>query len=66
MKQEYNCLTENLENPRTLLFYRLPKIHKKFDLFSPLRPIVSGFDSCTCNLSKFVDSFLKFESQKIK
>ena len=65
-KQEYNYLTENLENPRTPLFYGLPKIHKIFDLFPPLRPIVSGFDSCTCNLSKFVDSFLKSQVQKCK
>ena len=26
-KQEYNNLTENLENPRIPLFYGLPKIH---------------------------------------
>ena len=44
-KQEYNYLTENLENTRTSLFYGLPKAHKMFDLFPPLRPIVSGFDS---------------------
>ena len=65
-KQEYNYLSENLENPRTPLYYGLPKIHKIFDLFPPLRPIVSGFDSCTCNLSKFVDSFVKFQAQKCK
>ena len=59
-KQEYNYLTENLENPQTPLFYGLPKIHKIFDSFPPLRHIVSGFNSCTCNLSKFVSSFLKF------
>ena len=65
-KQEYNCLTENLENLRIPLFYGLPKIHKIFDSFPPLRPIDSGFNSCTCNLSKFVDSFLKFQAQKYK
>ena len=27
-KQEYNYLTENLENPQTPLFLGLPKIHK--------------------------------------
>ena len=41
-KREYNYLTENLENPQTPLFYGLPKIHKTFDLFPPLRPIVSA------------------------
>ena len=28
--------------------------------------MVSGFNSCTRNLSKFVDSFLKFQAQKCK
>ena len=65
-KQEYNYLAENLENPRTPLFYGLPKIHKIFDSFPPLPPIASGFNSCTCNLPKFVDSFLKFQAQKCK
>ena len=64
MKQEYNYLAENLEYPRTPLFYGLPKIHKIFDSFPPLWLIVSGFNSCTCNLLKFVDSFLKFKAQK--
>ena len=65
-KYEYNYLAENLENPRTPLFCGLPKIHKIFTPFPPLRPIVSGFNSFTCNLSKFVDSFLKFQAQNCK
>ena len=65
-KWEYNYLVENLKNPRTPLFYGLPKIHKIFEFFPPLRPIVSGFNSCTCNLSKFADSFLKFQAQQCK
>ena len=36
MKQEHNYLAENLEYPRTPLFYGLPKIHKIFDSFPPL------------------------------
>ena len=44
---------------RTPYFYGLPKIHKKFDQFPPLRPICSGFNSCTSKLSEFVDAFLK-------
>ena len=63
-KQEYNYLSEKLENPRTPLFYGLPKIHKILDLFPSLQLIVSGFNSCTCNFAKFVDSFLKFQAQK--
>ena len=62
IKQEYNYLAENLENPRTPLFYGLLKMHKIFDSFPPLRPIVSSFNLYTCNLSKFVDSFLKCKS----
>ena len=58
-KQEYNYLAENLENPRTPLFHDLPKMHKTFYSFPPLGPTVFAFNSCICNLSKFVDSFLK-------
>ena len=43
----------------TPYFYGLPKIHKKFDQFPPLRPMCSGFYSCTSKLSEFVDAFLK-------
>ena len=43
---------------RTPYFYGLPKIHKKFDRFPPLRPICSGFNSCTSKLSEFVDASL--------
>ena len=46
--------------------FELPKKQKIFDLFPPLRPIVAGFDSWTCNLSKVVDSFLIFQAQKCK
>ena len=46
-KQAYNYLAENLENPRTPFFYRVLKIHKIFDSFPPLPPIISGFNSCT-------------------
>ena len=60
-EQEYSYLVDNLENEQTLSFYRLPKTYKIFDSFLPLRPIVSGFNSYTCNLSKFVDSFIKFQ-----
>ncbi|XP_057297959.1 uncharacterized protein LOC130628918 [Hydractinia symbiolongicarpus] len=42
--------------PRTSLFYGLPKIHKPE---IPLRPIVSGCDSATDNLSKYVTHFIQ-------
>ena len=57
-KEEYNRLAQNLEKRRTPLIFGSPKIHQIIDSFPKLRPIVSGFNSCTCNLSKYVDSFL--------
>ena len=65
----YDLLSSNIINEfeasklqcgsRTPYFYGLPKIHKKFDRFPPVRPICSGFNSCTSKLSEFVDAFLK-------
>ena len=63
---EYRYVTENLENTQTSLFYGLPKIHKIFNSFPSLRPNAPDVNSCTCNLSKFVDSFLKFQALKCK
>uniref|UniRef100_A0A8C5PR15 Reverse transcriptase domain-containing protein n=1 Tax=Leptobrachium leishanense TaxID=445787 RepID=A0A8C5PR15_9ANUR len=40
------------------LFYILPKIHKSLDA-PPGRPIISGIDSQTSNLSKYIDFFLQ-------
>ena len=45
-------------NPRTALLYSQPKIHKQ-TLPPPCRPIVSGNDSPSENISKLVDRFLK-------
>ena len=53
----------HLEDPRTPIFYGLPKIHKFFTSFPPLRPIVSHVNSCTRRLSEFLDSFLKRQAQ---
>ena len=47
------------EGTRTPCFYGLPKIHKTFEKFPPLRPICSGYSSCSSRLSEWVDSFLK-------
>ena len=41
---------------RTPIFYGLPKIHKPQ---VPLRPIVSGFDSPTDNLAKYMTTYLQ-------
>ena len=42
--------------PRTPIFYMLPKIHKPNN---PGRPIISGCDSPTANLSVYLDYYLK-------
>ena len=51
------------KNPRTPLFYMLPKIHKPNN---PGRPIVSTCDGPTENLSMYVDSFIKPLAQQVK
>ena len=65
-KKEFNVLIEFLAKPRMAIFYGLPKIHKNFVNFPPLRPIVSGFSSCTSRLSEFVDTFLKYQAKRCK
>ena len=45
-------------SPRTPMLYTQPKIHKQV-LPPPCRPIVSGNDSASERISKFVDWFLK-------
>ena len=52
------------EGTGTPSFYGLLKIHKDFDFFQPLRPICSGFNSCTVKISKFVYVFLKPAAQQ--
>ncbi len=47
-----------IKNPRTPLFYTLPKIHKNIRP-PPGRPIFSGNDSPTEQISAFVDEFLQ-------
>ena len=65
-KKERKYLVDDLDQPRTPVFYGLPKIHKLFDKLPPMRPIVSGFKSFTVKLSEFLDSFLKQRAQKCK
>ena len=50
------------KNPRTPIFYMLPKIHKPNN---PGRPIVSGCDGPTEKLSAYVDSYIKPLAQKV-
>ena len=52
------------ERTRTPSFYGVPKIHKDFDSFLPLKPICSGFNFCTVKISEFVHVFLKPAAQQ--
>lgn len=55
-KDEFRFL--NIQQPNKPTFYHLPKIHK--DLSNPPgRPIISGMNSATCNLSAYLDVFLQ-------
>ena len=47
------------QGSRTPHFCGLPKIHKEYITFPPLRPICSGFNSCTAKISEFIDAYLK-------
>ena len=57
------AIIQFFENNHTVIIHKIQKI---FYLFPPLRPTASIFNSCKCNLSKCVDSFLKFQAQKCK
>ena len=61
---EHKFLTQHLDNADTPIFYGLPKIHKQFENFPPLRPIVSQMKSATRRLSEFLDTFLKYQAQR--
>ena len=50
---EHKFLTQHLDKADTPIFYGLPKIHKQFENFPPLRPIVSQMKSATQHLSEF-------------
>ena len=64
--KERKLLEEHLIKPRTPFFYGLPKIHKMFSSFPPLRPIISGYNSCTARLSEYLDTFLKYQAKRRK
>ena len=55
---EYNILTDDSET-ETPVFNGLPKIHKEYERFPPLCPIVAGYKPATVKLSEYVDSYLK-------
>ena len=60
---EYDTLMDD-SDICTPAFYGLSKIHKEYENFPPLRPIVAGYNSVTVKLSEYVDSYLKPAAQK--
>lgn len=46
------------KNPKMLIYYHLPKIHKE-PINPPGRPIISGIGSLTSSLSRYIDVFLQ-------
>ena len=65
-EKEFKFLSTNFNSWRIPVFYGLPKIHKLFLSFPPLRPIVSGYNSISSNLSEYLDSYLKFQARLCK
>ena len=63
-EKDVKFLCEHLDEPVIPNFYGLPKIHKSFKKFPPLRPIVSNINSCTRRVSEYLDSFLKYQAQR--
>ena len=61
-KREYDFLYSPF--PKMAVFYTQPKIHKNLTK-PPGRPIVSGIESLTANISTFVDFFLRPIVEKI-
>ena len=60
---EYKTIMDDTDTSIPV-FYVLPKIHKNFHSFPPLRPIVAGYHSATVKLSESVDSYLKPAARK--
>ena len=65
-EKEYKLLLKHFRSSRTPIFYGLPKIHKFFEKFPPIRPVVSGFNCISASLSEYADSFLKYQAKTCK
>ena len=62
-EKEYKFLLKHFHSSRTPVFYGLPKIHKFFEKFPPLRLTVSDLNCISASLSEYVDSFLKYQQK---
>ena len=65
-EKEHKFLSKHFHSSRTPIFYGLSKIHKFFEKFSLLKPIVSAFNYISASLSEYVDSFLKYQAKTCK
>ena len=58
-KQLYTLLRDGPRHPRIPQFYGIPKIHKMFTTFPPMRPIVSQSSSILSPTAQFIDHTLQ-------
>ena len=58
-EKDYKFLSKQFHSSRIQIFHSSSK-------FPPLRPIVSGFNCISANLSEYVDSFLKYYTKTCK
>ena len=65
-EKEYKFLLKRFHSSQTPIFYGLSKIHKFFEKFPPLRPIVYDFNCISASLSEYVNSFLKYQAKICK
>ena len=63
-KKEKKFLLEDLDNTRTPVFYGLPKIH--FQKKPPMKPIVSGYGSCTPKSFRIPRFYYQISSSKMQ
>lgn len=55
-QQEFKLI--KIENPCRPHFYHIQKIHKNIEQL-PGRPMISGINSLTCNMSQYLDLYLQ-------
>ena len=58
-KKLYDCLLPSEKKTQTPRFYGIPKVHKRFTILPPIRPIVSHSNSLLTPTGKFIDHVLQ-------
>ena len=58
-KKLYDCLLPSEKKTQAPRFYGIPKVHKRFTVLPPIRPIVSHSNSLLTPTGKFIDHILQ-------